>query len=61
MKERINLKSVKKVLSPKDMKNVLGGSGGDCYCPDNGEVIVGFSCSHPGCGTYPGYGGCGCM
>ena len=60
MKERISLKNLKKVLSPKDLKNVLGGSGGWCYCPDSGETIVGYPCTSPGCGTLPGYGGCGC-
>ena len=31
MKEQINFKSLKKVLSSKQMKNVLGGSGKYCW------------------------------
>ena len=37
----ISIDALKKVLSPKEMKNVLGGSGGgDCLvqCGDNGQV-----------------------
>ena len=61
MKEKICFKNLKKVLSSKEMKNLCGGSGYNwCYCPDSGEEIVGYSCTHYGCGTFAGYGGCGC-
>ena len=50
--KKINLKGISEILSEKEMKNVLGGSGGVC---DN--YHIGQPCTRPysnGCITYSG-------
>ena len=60
MKERINLKSLKKVLSRKEMKNVTGGSA-NCNAINSQTTCEGGYCA-PGTGEcgFAGPGRCGC-
>ena len=44
---KINFSSIQKTLSPKEMKNVLGGSGGCCFvaCANGGGATI--NCDGP--------------
>ena len=53
--KKINLEGLKNVLSPKEMKNVKGGSGGTCHCTGGGIHHV-DECSKSICEGYCGEG-----
>ena len=45
---KISYRSVSDILSPKEMKNVLGGSSSHCHCSDGNSKSI-DSCSKDGC------------
>jgi len=60
--KKINLDGLKNVLSPKEMKNVTGGSGSyTCWCGSNTFAVNADSCSDAkdAVNTICG-GGCSC-
>ena len=55
--KKINLNGLEKVLSPKEMKNVVGGGSG-CCCAD-GQCEVIYRCdSDGGCSAWGSGGWC---
>ena len=64
--KKISLKGITEILSEKEMKNVMGGSGG-CnsvgplgYCGDNSGCCGGFCAGGGTCKTGGTFGVCSC-
>ena len=55
----ISISELKKVLSPKEMKNVLGGSGSGCCISYSGPPPDNWTCVSD-CESDGGSHGCGC-
>lgn len=57
--KKINLKGISEILSEKELKNVMGGSGGKCsgcssgeWCTSGNEVIRCSVKAGSGCGCW---------
>ena len=46
--KKITLNGLNKILTPKEMKNILGGSSSHCHCSDGSSKSI-PSCSKDGC------------
>ena len=55
----ISIEGLKNVLSPKELKNILGGTGSGICCFRDGECVVDYRCtSDDSCKKLYGEGWC---